>query len=414
MDVLFVSDTSREENWGSQATTAALRSALKKSNYTISDTIFLDEISNSRPRIRIPNLVTVFRSVYRLGIFGINRGFRTSHNRGRVMFPQEWFDNIPTTASELDSIVKKAVSGKRHKELVDRITAVDHVVINGEGSIHGCQRQARFLLYIGYLSSELGKPTHLVNHSVDLDDPGVEHIAKKAYPKFDTVAFREPVSLRHFPDKVEVQSVLSADAAFLFEPTRNRRDVINAISSGAIPTLGDPEIDLDPSDPYVAVGGSSAFNLKPSFDPSEDIGDIVEQLDQATQVILTSSARADEQFLQQISKSHDIPLVPVDASYKAAIDLIGNASAYVGGRWHPSIFAARGGATLVLFGGNTHKIQGLLEHLDLNQPVYNPFNLSKDTNEIICRALDGVEREKNDEVAEKASKVSELVNENVP
>ncbi|MDS0239881.1 MULTISPECIES: polysaccharide pyruvyl transferase family protein [unclassified Haloferax] len=414
MDVLFVSDTSREENWGSQATTAALRSVLKTSNHSITDTIFLDEISNSCPRIRVPNLETVLRSVYRLGIFGINRGFGTSYNRGRVILPQEWFDDIPTAASELDSMVKKAISGKRHKELVDRITAVDHVVINGEGSIHGCQRQARFLLYIGYLSSALGNPTHLVNHSVELDDPVIEKIAKKVYPNFDTVTFREPVSLRHFPDDVEVSSVLSADAAFLFEPTRNRRDVINAISSGAIPTLSNREVDLDPSDPYVAVGGSSAFNLKPSFDPSEDIGDIVEQLDRATQVILTSSARADEQFLQQISETHDVPLVPVDASYKDAIDLIGNASAYVGGRWHPSIFAARGGATLVLFGGNTHKIQGLVEHLDLNQRVYDPFNLDSDIDKIIRRAIDGVESGKDDKVAERASKVSELVNKNVP
>ena len=44
-----------------------------------------------------------------------------------------------------------------------------------------------------------------------------------------------------------------------------------------------------------------------------------------------------------------------------AVDVVGNADAYIGGRWHPSIFALRGGAPLIPLSSQTVKMQALAD-----------------------------------------------------
>jgi polysaccharide pyruvyl transferase WcaK-like protein len=43
---------------------------------------------------------------------------------------------------------------------------------------------------------------------------------------------------------------------------------------------------------------------------------------------------------------------------------------YLGGRWHPSIFALLGGTPLVNFNGNTFKIQAIKQQFDLEHSIY--------------------------------------------
>ncbi len=58
-----------------------------------------------------------------------------------------------------------------------------------------------------------------------------------------------------------------------------------------------------------------------------------------------------------------------------AVDVLGNADAYIGGRWHSSIFALRGGTPVCLLSANTFKMKALAEIAGLYPPALDAGNL---------------------------------------
>ena len=70
-----------------------------------------------------------------------------------------------------------------------------------------------------------------------------------------------------------------------------------------------------------------------------------------------------------------LPLVGLTTPVQQAVDIIGNAQAYVGGRWHPSIFALRGGAPVVPLSSKTFKMQALIAMAGLSTPTFDAHNL---------------------------------------
>jgi len=49
---------------------------------------------------------------------------------------------------------------------------------------------------------------------------------------------------------------------------------------------------------------------------------------------------------------------------------------------HPTIFSAKGGVPIVPFTAVTHKIEGLLDSLDLDIDTFDPFDVTSSASEI--------------------------------
>ncbi|MDZ7673840.1 MAG: hypothetical protein U5K30_02045 [Acidimicrobiales bacterium] len=114
------------------------------------------------------------------------------------------------------------------------IEEADIVLINGEGSIYDRQRKGRMLLLIAYTAAtRLGKPTALVNHTADLNDPGVRSIAAQTYPVLSHVVSREPTTSDSIRQLSDVAVTDAADAAFMWSPLSQDRFV--PIAANGIP-----------------------------------------------------------------------------------------------------------------------------------------------------------------------------------
>ena len=70
------------------------------------------------------------------------------------------------------------------------------------------------------------------------------------------------------------------------------------------------------------------------------------------------------------------------------LDLLANAAVFVSGRWHPSILASTGGTPSVMFSGNSHKMRGLAEILDLPYSGIAAKDLAEHLHEIVA-SVDG-------------------------
>jgi polysaccharide pyruvyl transferase WcaK-like protein len=87
------------------------------------------------------------------------------------------------------------------------------------------------------------------------------------------------------------------------------------------------------------------------------------------QVVLTASDLKDEMILRPVAKRLGLPLIGLHTPIQQSVDVVGNAQAYIGGRWHPSIFALRGGVPLIPIASKTFKIDALVEMAGLESDV---------------------------------------------
>src|SRR5690606_21203992 len=145
------------------------------------------------------------------------------------------------------------------------------------------------------------------------------------------------------------------------------------------------DAEFDPTAPFVAVGGSALF-AKAGADAvlRQGMADLVGKLkSRIAPVVLTASDVPDETVFRQLARDLDLPLVGLDLPVQQGVNLLSNAVAYVGGRWHPSIFAAMGGTPFVPLATHGHKLQGLSETFELPAPSADPFALTDKVEEIV-------------------------------
>ena len=81
-----------------------------------------------------------------------------------------------------------------------------------------------------------------------------------------------------------------------------------------------------------------------------------------------------------------LPLIAPTIPVQQAVDILGNADAYVGGRWHSAIFALRGGAPVVPLSAKQGKMGSLMQAADLPAAEFDAFAVGRD-GEAIARAL---------------------------
>ena len=368
--VLFINDSAGQRNWGDRAAAVSLRAMIGSLGGDIVAAITEAELHSSsflglpsdpeaaapgglKESLRpfIPPIVLQWRA-------GLVAGRASS--RKEAVIPATW-DGFAASA--------RMVLGSANPwpELPRAIEACDLAVIHGDGAMVGNGLHPRALLFLAYLiKKHFGKPVIMVNHTADFDHPVLLEMARNVYPLFDDVVFRDTVSAERWSPLAGGR--FAADTAFWFSPCPREEWARVA----GRPTFFDVWPDVarfDPSRPYLCIGGSSIYGVRP------DLPAIVRQwtraLDQLStfypgQIILTAADVVDAQVFRPVSSQLGLPLLGLHTPTQQAVDVIGNADAYIGGRWHPAIFALRGGAPLISLAGKTFKMRALSEMAGLS------------------------------------------------
>lgn len=91
-------------------------------------------------------------------------------------------------------------------------------------------------------------------------------------------------------------------------------------------------------------------------------------------------------LLRKVQAALGLPMLGIHLPVRQAIDVLGNASVHVGGRWHLGIFATTGGTPQVALNANSHKMQGLMRQLGNTDPVFDLARLDVHVDDIVALA----------------------------
>lgn len=396
MNVLLINDSTTSPNWGDRAAAISLMAMIRETGAQIGHAVTEDELrfstfatidartdSGSESRAREiaklcipPLLLNIRRKVLT---------HRDDSGASRLI-PERWED--------FEESAKAVLREQRHAwpGLLSAIDSTDVAVIHGDGAMIGNGIIPRTDLFLTYLiKTHFGKPIIIVNHTADFDHPNLRRMAREVYPLFDDVVFRDPISVercRPFSD-----GRFAADTAFWFEP---------ALRHDWAPLAGRPtyfdvwpnKARFDPSEPYLCLGGSSL--LWTAWKPAEMIRDFATLIEHvrsayAGQIVLAASDMGEQIIFESIARELDLPLVGVTTPVQQAVDIVGNGDAYVGGRWHPAIFALRGGVPVVALSAKTFKMQSLMRSAGLPETTFDALDLAGNRDALIRQLLEHLE-----------------------
>lgn len=423
--VYFVNDTSDVSNWGCRATTNALKKMILELGCEISHTLYLSRMQIEDKYIPNKKLKQI-DSLSKSFVNSLPKGHSAIQYCGR-RFIQSWWnefsgkrDMIPECLAEFEPLARQVLAGEILQAARLSLEECDLVVINGEGSIYDRQRKGRMMLFIAYLAKRyFNKPCILVNHTADVHDPLMAEMVACVYPLLDDVIFREALSsdaCSSFTRKD--RSLLSADAAFTYRPISCSSWSSIAGRKGYFSIWPDSAAGFNPHKPYICVGGSSIYLRpdRPNYDPIPGFVELCKTLQaQIAPVVLTAPCQTDEKIFRPIAKELNLPLIALSTPTQQAVDILGNARAYISGRWHPSILALTGGTPVVTLTANTYKTKGLVKHLRLDAPTFDALKLHEEIKDIVnlTRFYIDEGNELRHRLRQRAEELSELAWENV-
>ena len=391
LKVLFVNDSTSSSNWGDRAAAFSLKAMVTEAGGQISGIITEEDLAHTRFRKRhkehhrssVDRRRAILRSVIPPALIVARRRlFKgvdvTTENR---VIPERW-EGFGRAAD-----LAMASHEGPWPWLRAAIREADLVVIHGDGAMTGDGIIPRTDLFLAFLARErLSTSVVLVNHSADFDRPELRRMAEHVYPLLADVVFRDPVSATRWGHLGGGR--FAADSAFWFTPASREAWVPIA----GRPTYFDVWPDtapFDPAAPYLCVGGSSLHST--AWRPLElarSYAALIARLRAVYggQILLTCSGLQELEALRPVACELDLPLVSPTIPVQQAVDILGNADAYVGGRWHSAIFALRGGAPVVPLSAKQGKMGSLMQAADLPAAEFDAFGVDRD-GEAIARAL---------------------------
>lgn len=295
---------------------------------------------------------------------GLHEGLRKDFGVIRVLPFQRLLSGCPSPVgiASLDSDDFFRQFEQACPDIAAQIQAVDCVVINGEGSIHGARPLPLFLLYLAYVSGQrYGKQVALVNHSCYPDEALLTDGASPAsafysqvYGAVGAVVVREPISLANvLPFTARVQ--LGFDCLPRFLAVHGSQQLLKCRK--------------------LVLGGSVSWS-------SEMVNCFAElatwMRDEGYTIEILSGAKAllagDEiGFVAAMAKVLQEKQVPYELHFPLSerewLEAIGSASLLVSGRFHYTIAAAFQRVPFLVAESNTAQIAGLLDDLGLEAAV---------------------------------------------
>lgn len=381
MNVLLINDSTTSPNWGDRAAAISLMAMIDATGGRISHAVTEDELrfstfstipsppnggSGSKAREIVKLLIPPLALNLRRKVLPHRDDAATSR-----LIPERWEDFSRCASAVL------AEERYAWPTLLSAIDSADVAVIHGDGAMVGNGVIPRTDLFLTYLiKKHFEKPVIIANHTADFDHPDLRRMAEEVYPLFDDVIFRDPISAERCESLCNGR--FAADTAFWFEP---------ALRQNWAPLVGRPtyfdtwpsRAPFDPSEPYLCLGGSSL--LWTAWKPAEMVRDFVALIEHirsvySGQIVLAASDRGEQIIFESIAVALDLPLVGVTTPIQQAVDIVGNGDAYVGGRWHPAIFALRGGVPVVALSAKTFKMEALMRSAGLPVTTFDALELA--------------------------------------
>jgi polysaccharide pyruvyl transferase WcaK-like protein len=280
----------------------------------------------------------------------------------------------PSSAKQLEGGALLDWLRQQQPALLEAIAVYDHIVVNGEGTLHGGSGPALSLLSLALLAKrELGRPVHLVNHSCfpprQQEDPLALGIYEATYCGADSVVVRERLSLE------------------------------NAARLGATPRLGFDSLPLfleshpvvsEKSD-TVVIAGSVAWSPA-SVAGLVALGDECERRGYRMIVLVGANGwiASDDVGFASMALKHLGPRAQLVCAESEGQWLreIARARLLVSGRFHHTIAAAFLGTPFLVGQTNTRKTVGAIEAMGF-EPGQVMFGDAGPAADAIERALDG-------------------------
>ena len=376
MNVFFVNDSTSNHNWGDRAAAISLKYMIAQCGGSICDAVTEDALKQSSFKESLEEIPRAGAKIIHLltppAVWSVKRRLThyLSESGSEDIIPRQWneFDLRANLLLEYGSLYTRLLAGIKESEVI---------VIHGDGAMVGNPRIARAELFLAYLGKKYFKRSViLVNHTADFDHPILSEIAEHVYPMLDDVTFRDTISVERCQPICKGRYV--PDSAFWFKPAK--REEWAALAQRL--TYMDVWPDMawfDPNKPYICVGGTSAFSYGET--PTQIINDckaLIRHLRSVYQgqVVLTVSDIVDEMVFRPIAADLEMPLIALTTPVQQAVDILGNADAYIGGRWHPSIFSLRGGAPVVPLDSKTFKMRALMEMAGLETHLCDAYDLA--------------------------------------
>lgn len=388
-NVFFVNDASDSANWGCRATTRAMLRLIADAGGRL-----VDALPSGRMRTTERFVPSRFgRAIERIASGMARRQTLTSASAknsasaalvDRISRLCGSTDVAPGSFADFPKLVRHFRRGEIFRREQETLEESDIVVINGQDAIRANRRDGRMMLFFAYLVKTcFDCRCILVNHSVDLQDPVMAEMAAAVYPLLDDVVFRDPVSAEQCePFLPDARNRIAPDAAFIYEPADRWEWADIAARPGYLGSWPDDTDRFNPREAYVCVGGDPSYARAngAAQNPSRALEKLCQHLKRAFgQVVLTAACRQDERVMRPISRRLGFPLFGLNTPTQQAVDILGNASLFIGGNWHPSILASTGGTPIIATSAGSHAMAGLLELIELDGPIFDARNLDRGT-----------------------------------
>jgi polysaccharide pyruvyl transferase WcaK-like protein len=336
--IYYVSDNRTGVNWGCRATSIALGEYLR-TRYTVAATMY--------------------------------------NTDKRDAAKQKYLDG--SIESAVDHFITKALQDREHQKIIDTISEVDAVVINGEGDmIFSPERKTlKFLLVIMELARAYSKPVYFVNAMVSEcpvygRHPETMTSCLHALKHAAGIGVRDPLSQELIAEIAPDLNVTpTPDALFLWA----KKTFINSTEicrhGDIILPAGHDEWfgQYDFSGDYICIGGSSFAKQMATADLINFYIKLVKGLQKLKIKLYLVESSGRDDFLRIVGRHTNTPIIPVGTPIILATQVLANAKVLVSGRYHPSIMAALRGTPLVCLNSNSHKMLGLQHFMGYESPV---------------------------------------------
>ncbi|MCE9577113.1 MAG: polysaccharide pyruvyl transferase family protein [Deltaproteobacteria bacterium] len=249
-----------------------------------------------------------------------------------------------------------ARTGRYRREYIARLAMFQRaqfVVLNPAGEFFPRSPEPAFYYLVeAHVAHKLGRPTAIVNHTMDIDDPTLRALIPRVYRELELVGFRDSKSIETYKtmggDLANV--VVSPDLALASRVgpvgalRRNTVAIAINVPEGTARGYCDQWLDV--------IRGLQAHGLEV--------------------VLVSNEFPSDLTYYEQLRRTLGVKIEGGALDYDRYAALLGSFDVVVSSRMHTAILGMVGGAPVVAVEGASFKITGLFQELGLAGPVIRP------------------------------------------
>ena len=379
---IIVGHNADVENFGCRATSHALEAAIKNSGYSISYRFNWNDSVTGLGASIFERLAAKNRFTNKFSSY-LKREISQKSVVSKILFKEVKIHEVNK------NYIRKSSSSSNHKlrRVIEEIKNTDVVFINGEGSgifKSGARRDFLTHMIILKIARLLGKDTFYVNAMIDFWDTSYldyeEYWGELHYCR--QVFVRDMASLDRCRDELSIENIkFVPDALFSMDINKLQISLQDLLSMGFKTEFNN--IDLlnleffDLCSGYVIVSGTSDFSA--TLEKSSVYEEIITHLLARNENIVLLNSGSDNELLG-LAREYRLPYFDSSIGLFTLANLIGNASYFISGRYHPSIIAACLGTPFISLSSNSHKnteLRKLLKLVDASELSLKKFDISE-------------------------------------